>query len=166
MLKKNYFAFRTAIYTLRKRVKMNQQEMASIMGISSNTLSRWENDNNPRIDVEALNRLCKHFDLSLDEFLRGRLTQTTSLRGSRLFYIISASIVFVLIGLGLFVIFYSKDIVTYGAITITYNKRLITYLIDYYMYIALGLTFIVSIIGLILYRWRLFLNKISKTLDE
>ena len=51
------------IKTLRKTHKLTQPEFAKIVGISRNTLSRYENGTS-RVSTELIDRICKKFNVS------------------------------------------------------------------------------------------------------
>ena len=51
------------IKTLRKTHKLTQPEFAKIVGISRNSLSRYENGTS-RVSTELIDRICKEFNVS------------------------------------------------------------------------------------------------------
>ena len=51
------------IKTLRKTHKLTQPEFANIVGISRNSLSRYENGTS-RVSTELIDRICKKFNVS------------------------------------------------------------------------------------------------------
>ena len=51
------------IKTLRKTHKLTQPEFAKIVGISRNSLSRYENGTSP-VSTELIDRICKKFNVS------------------------------------------------------------------------------------------------------
>lgn len=55
------------IKKLRKDSKMNQEELASKLGISRSYYSKIENDQRG-LSIEIMQRLCKVFNISMDEF--------------------------------------------------------------------------------------------------
>lgn len=56
------------IKTKRKNFDMTQSQLSDVLGISRQTLSKWEN-NKTFPDVEKLMMLCDIFDSTPDEFL-------------------------------------------------------------------------------------------------
>ena len=50
------------IKTLRKTHKLTQPEFAKIVGISRNSLSRYENGTS-RVSTELIDRICKKFNV-------------------------------------------------------------------------------------------------------
>lgn len=59
------------IYNLRKKKNLSQEELASVLNVSRQTISKWETgESNPDIDKIVL--LCNFFEISTDEFLRGK----------------------------------------------------------------------------------------------
>ena len=56
------------IKTKRKNFDMTQSQLSDVLGISRQTLSKWENDKTFP-DVEKLMMLCDIFDSTPDEFL-------------------------------------------------------------------------------------------------
>lgn len=59
------------IYNLRKKKNMSQEDLASILNVSRQTISKWETgESNP--DIDKIVPLCNFFEISTDEFLKGR----------------------------------------------------------------------------------------------
>jgi len=58
------------IARLRKRKDITQDQLAEYMGISAQTVSKWENDITCP-DISALPRLADYFNVTVDELLRG-----------------------------------------------------------------------------------------------
>jgi|GEM_PF-1421311 len=56
------------IYELRKANKMNQEQLASILNVSRQAVSKWERDESTP-DLEKLTALSKVFDVTVDELL-------------------------------------------------------------------------------------------------
>lgn len=58
------------IYELRKNKNMSQEELANVLNVSRQTISKWETgESNP--DFDKIVPLCNFFEISTDEFLRG-----------------------------------------------------------------------------------------------
>ncbi len=58
------------IYELRKKKNMSQEDLANVLNVSRQTISKWETgDSNP--DFDKIVPLCNFFEISTDEFLRG-----------------------------------------------------------------------------------------------
>lgn len=58
------------IYELRKKKNMSQEELATVLNVSRQTISKWETgESNP--DFDKIVPLCNFFEISTDEFLRG-----------------------------------------------------------------------------------------------
>jgi len=58
------------IYELRKKKNMSQEELANVLNVSRQTISKWElGESNP--DFDKIVPLCNFFNISTDEFLRG-----------------------------------------------------------------------------------------------
>ena len=55
------------IAELRKNKAVSQQELATVMGVAHQTVSKWEN-NVTFPDITLLPQLPQHFDVSVDEF--------------------------------------------------------------------------------------------------
>lgn len=59
------------IYNLRKKKNMSQEELASVLNVSRQTISKWETgESNP--DIDKIVPLCNFFEISTDEFLKDR----------------------------------------------------------------------------------------------
>lgn len=59
------------IYNLRKKKNLSQEELASVLNVSRQTISKWETgESNP--DIDKIVPLCNFFEISTDEFLRGK----------------------------------------------------------------------------------------------
>ena len=59
------------IYNLRKKKDMSQEDLASILNVSRQTISKWETgESNP--DIDKIVPLCNFFEISTDEFLKGK----------------------------------------------------------------------------------------------
>lgn len=61
----------TRIAALRKRKGMTQEELAEKMEVSSQAVSKWENDVSCP-DVQSLPRLARQLDTTVDELLTGK----------------------------------------------------------------------------------------------
>lgn len=60
----------TRIAENRKRKGLTQDELAEYMGVSSQAVSKWENDMSCP-DITLLPKLADYFNISVDELLRG-----------------------------------------------------------------------------------------------
>jgi transcriptional regulator with XRE-family HTH domain len=60
----------TRIAENRKRKGLTQDELAEYMGVSSQAVSKWENDMSCP-DITLLPKLADYFNMSVDELLRG-----------------------------------------------------------------------------------------------
>lgn len=60
----------TRIAESRKRKGMTQDELAEYMGVSSQAVSKWENDMSCP-DITLLPKLADYFNMSVDELIRG-----------------------------------------------------------------------------------------------
>ena len=59
------------IYNLRKKKNLSQEDLASILNVSRQTISKQETgESNP--DIDKIVPLCNFFEISTDEFLKGR----------------------------------------------------------------------------------------------
>lgn len=59
------------IYNLRKKKNLSQEDLASILNVSRQTISKWETgESNP--DIDKIVPLCNFFEISTDEFLKGK----------------------------------------------------------------------------------------------
>ena len=58
------------IAELRKKKKMNQKELGSIVGVAQNTICNWENEKREP-DYDSLIKMADYFGVSVD-FLLGR----------------------------------------------------------------------------------------------
>lgn len=58
------------IYDLRKKKNMSQEELANIINVSRQTISKWETgETNP--DFDKIVPLCDFFEITTDELLKG-----------------------------------------------------------------------------------------------
>lgn len=58
------------IYDLRKKKNLSQEDLASVLNVSRQTISKWETgESNP--DFDKIVPLCNFFNISTDEFLKG-----------------------------------------------------------------------------------------------
>lgn len=69
------------IAALRKRKGMTQEELAQKMEVSSQAVSKWENDVSCP-DIQSLPRLAKLLGTTVDELLTGMEAQVQLLRGA------------------------------------------------------------------------------------
>ena len=67
------------IKTLRKTHKLTQPEFAKIVGISRNSLSRYENGTS-RVSTELIDRICKKFNVSYVDIVGEEKNAYTSRR--------------------------------------------------------------------------------------
>ncbi len=58
------------IYELRKKKNMSQEELAQVLNVSRQTISKWETGESNH-DFDKIVPLCNFFEISTDEFLRG-----------------------------------------------------------------------------------------------
>ncbi len=57
------------IYNLRKKKNLSQEQLASELNVSRQTISKWETgESNP--DIDKIVPLCNFFEISTDEFLK------------------------------------------------------------------------------------------------
>ena len=61
------------IAELRKSSGMTQEQLAEILGVSSQTVSKWENDTTMP-DIMLLPTIAGSFDITVDELYGGRST--------------------------------------------------------------------------------------------
>ena len=67
---------------LRKQKAMTQEELAEKMGISSQAVSKWENDiSSP--DIQSLPKLARVLDIMVDELLTGKTQDVQMLSPER-----------------------------------------------------------------------------------
>ena len=77
------------LVALRRARKMSQRELAALLGVSSYTISAYENDRSePSDDIKL--RLARVFDISLD-YLMGLVDQPISLSREERSYVFPAS---------------------------------------------------------------------------
>ena len=70
--------FGNRLYELRKRQGFSQEELASHLNVTRQTVSKWEiGDSTP--DMEKLTALSGLFGISLDELVLGKVPVTTKL---------------------------------------------------------------------------------------
>lgn len=68
--------FNNRLYQLRKQKGFSQEELASRLNVSRQTVSKWEiGDSTP--DMEKLAAISDLFEVSLDELILGKHTQVT-----------------------------------------------------------------------------------------
>ena len=68
--------FNNRVYQLRKQKGFSQEELASRLNVSRQTVSKWEiGDSTP--DMEKLAAISDLFEVSLDELILGKQTQVT-----------------------------------------------------------------------------------------
>ena len=61
--------FRKNVINLRRQQNLTKEQMAKILGISAQTLSRLEAGERVRMNAGMLVRFCDRFDLSADDCL-------------------------------------------------------------------------------------------------
>ena len=66
----DYFKIGNFITECRKEKNLTQEELAEKLGVSSKSISRWENGTT-RPDYSKLKELCKELDINVNEFLSG-----------------------------------------------------------------------------------------------
>ena len=59
------------LYNLRKEKNISQEELADILGVSRQTISKWELDQTTP-DFDKLVPLCEYFNITSDELLTGK----------------------------------------------------------------------------------------------
>ena len=69
----------TRIADLRHKRGLKQDELAEMLGISPQAISKWENDA-ACPDISLLPRLAEIFEVSVDELLTGKKEQTRTVR--------------------------------------------------------------------------------------
>ncbi len=67
--------FGTNLQTLRQGRGMSQEELAEVMGVSRQSVSKWENGT-AYPEMQTIIALCSHFDVDLDVMLRGDVSRT------------------------------------------------------------------------------------------
>ena len=65
------------ISELRKREGITQAELGEILHVSAQAVSKWENGLSEP-DLETLNKLCGHFNVSLDNFFKNNIEKASS----------------------------------------------------------------------------------------
>ncbi|MDD3341680.1 MAG: helix-turn-helix domain-containing protein [Bacilli bacterium] len=68
------------IATLRKEKKLTQEQLAEKLGVSSKSLSRWENGR-CMPDFSLLDAICKELEISVSELLNGRRMNKEDMKG-------------------------------------------------------------------------------------
>lgn len=63
------------LQSLRQGRGMSQEELAEVMGVSRQSVSKWENGT-AYPEMQTILALCDHFDVGLDVMLRGDVSQT------------------------------------------------------------------------------------------
>ena len=58
------------IYNLRKKKNLSQEELANILNVSRQSISKWETGESTP-DLDKIVPLCNFFEISTDEFLKG-----------------------------------------------------------------------------------------------
>ena len=58
-----------ALRYLRRNKDYTQQDLAKMLNVAPQTVSKWENGVN-QIDVESVTVICSIFDITTDEFIR------------------------------------------------------------------------------------------------
>ena len=71
------------IKTLRKTHKLTQPEFAKIVGISRNSLSRYENGTS-RVSTELIDRICKKFNVSYIDIVGEEKIEVIKERGANI----------------------------------------------------------------------------------
>lgn len=85
--------FNNRLYEFRKQKGLSQEELASRVNVSRQTVSKWEiGESAP--DMEKLVALSELFDISLDELVLGKKTVTdeNEEKGSRLYDILEEKV--------------------------------------------------------------------------
>ena len=64
----NDFEFGNYIYNLRKKAKLSQEDLASYLGVTNKSISKWENGKN-KPSLEILIKLAKLYNISIEKLL-------------------------------------------------------------------------------------------------
>lgn len=72
---KNTACFGTNLQTLRQSCSMSQEELAELVGVSRQSVSKWELGT-AYPEIQTIIALCDHFDVDLDVMLRGDVSRT------------------------------------------------------------------------------------------
>lgn len=71
------------IQNLRKQQGLSQEQLASMLHVSRQTVSKWESDTHLP-ELEKCMELCRIFNISLDELLLGEENKKTNIRNEEL----------------------------------------------------------------------------------
>lgn len=94
------------INKMRKENNMSQNELASILNVTSQAVSKWENGRGIP-DIEMLKKLSKIFNVNIDEILDGEIKKIN--KKKNVLYLVILIIVIVLLGIGIFFMSNKKD---------------------------------------------------------
>lgn len=64
------------LYELRKAKNLSQEQVADILGVTRQTVSKWETDQSTP-DFDKILPLCQLFDISTDELISGKSSDNT-----------------------------------------------------------------------------------------
>lgn len=110
------------IKKIRQDNKLTQKEMADILGVTYQAVSKWENGKNVP-DVAILRDMSKKFNVDINEILEGKKKESKN--NNKIYPIVLVIILVVLLGVGY--IFYNKtDDFEFKTITTTCNDFKIT----------------------------------------
>ena len=59
------------LYNLRKDKKISQEELANVLGVSRQTISKWETGESTP-DFDKIIPLCEYFEITTDELMTGK----------------------------------------------------------------------------------------------
>lgn len=74
--------FNNKLYQLRKQKGLSQEELANRLNVSRQTVSKWEmGDSSP--DMEKLITISDFFEISLDELVKGKESDSPNTKSSK-----------------------------------------------------------------------------------
>jgi len=85
------------IFELRKAKNLSQEEIAYKLGVSRQTISKWET-NQSQPDFDKIVPLCELFDISTDELLKGQKSKKVETKSNQKALVISVSVFLYFIG--------------------------------------------------------------------
>ncbi len=66
------------LYNYRKKIGLSQEDMASKLNVTRQTVSKWETDQTLP-DLDKIESICELFNISTDELLKGRKEEVNTL---------------------------------------------------------------------------------------
>ena len=93
------------IKTIRKKNNLTQKELADLLGVTFQAVSKWENGKNIP-DISVLKEISKKFNVNIDEILEG---ETKSKKNNKILYIIISTIIISIILLIIVISNINKD---------------------------------------------------------